>query len=138
MNDRFRFRVWDRENRRYAEFIYENFYEYLTMPNKFDVEQSTGLKDKNGRLIYEGDIIFSNLDYGGTYFVVVGGVRGYCYDAVAVEELKKYLELGKKTFGGLSSSAWHIVTDHGPCEVIGNIHENLELLSLAGSKGVRK
>jgi uncharacterized phage protein (TIGR01671 family) len=97
--------------------------------NKFEYRgMSTGLKDKNGNFIYEGDIILSNLDYGGTYFVIVGDVRGYCYDAVAVCEYKQYLANGKETCGGLSSTAYHIITDHGPCVVVGNIHENPELL----------
>jgi uncharacterized phage protein (TIGR01671 family) len=127
MNDRFRFRAWDKDIKRYWE------------PGNFDlqrackdksliIEQCTGLKDKNGKLIYEGDIIFSNVEYGGTYFVIIGGVRGYCYDAVAVEEYKEYFARGKDTGGGLSSTAYHIITDHGPCEVVGNIHENPELL----------
>jgi len=142
MNDRFRFRAWDKYFRRMKYDIlffwkentitvYEQEKGSTTyyLPNSHIVlEQCTGLKDKNGKLIYEGDIIFSNVEYGGTYFVIIGGVRGYCYDAVAVEEYKEYFARGKDTGGGLSSTAYHIITDHGPCEVVGNIHENPELL----------
>lgn len=143
MNDRFRFRAWDKQDK---ELIYEaentydcqsynghtiwhdNFACLLDDEERYTVEQCTGLKDKNGKLIYEGDIILSNMEYGGTHFVIVGDVRGYCYDAVAVVEYKQYLANGKETWGGLSSTAYHIITDHGPCEVVGNIHENPELL----------
>ena len=133
MKDRFRFRVWNKKENSYGNYKHTFIGRTAFMSDIYDeerycIEQCTGLKDKNDRSIYEGDIILSNIEYGGTYFVIVGDVRGYCYDAVAFEEYEKYLKLGKETFGGLSGSAFHIITDHGPCEVVGNIHENPELL----------
>ena len=132
MNDRLTFRIWSKERQKYEHPSYVEETSLLVLARlseeRYTVEQCTGRKDANGNLIYEGDIILSNLDYGGTYFVIVGDVRGYCYDAVAVVEYKQYLANGKETCGGLSSTAYHIITDHGPCEVVGNIHENPELL----------
>lgn len=84
----------------------------------FTIGQFTGLHDKNGKEIYEGDIIAVN---GMQIGYIVGGVRGYCYDVIYTPE---------KSNGEKAWPLYSVVTRDYPnkCEVIGNIYDNPELL----------
>jgi len=76
-----------------------------------DKEQFTGLRDKNSREIYEGDICqFSSLSKRTIVFK--DGAFGY-------EEIKDFI-----AFGG----HYHFYSIMAEIEVLGNIHENPELL----------
>ena len=73
------------------------------LPDEVVLEQYTGLKDKNGKKIYDGDIVHQFDDE--EHFVV---------------EFK---------YGGFLPFTAHMLTfDVDYCEIIGNIHENPELL----------
>lgn len=81
------------------------------------IGQFTGLKDKNGKEIYEGDILASE---GKVIGWVQGGVRGYCYDVVYIDHPQ--WEKRWSLYGT-------VVNDYpGKLEVIGNIYDNRELL----------
>ena len=126
MINRFKFRTWDRINDKWLSN--KNCIEigtgYLT--DFYDVEQAfnrryvlmqcTGLKDKNGKLIYEGDIL------GGTY----GNLYvHYCDNC-------KQFQLKANGYGCMACEGdihWcEVVEDNNELEVIGNIYENKELL----------
>ena len=85
--------------------------------------QYTGLKDKNGKEIYEGDIIVGyNHKVGGNFVDDVMGVMKYEGLAFAVQG--KQIHRNEKWFYTMTSP---IAQDYA-IEVIGNIYENPELL----------
>lgn len=85
---------------------------------EIELMQSTGLKDKNGVYIFEGDIVVNQ--YGN-----VGYVAYLQQEAGFVVVLKKSdYRLGHRNTG----ESYDVTTNH---EVIGNIHSNPELLEQA-------
>jgi uncharacterized phage protein (TIGR01671 family) len=80
------------------------------------VGQLTGIIDKNGKEIYEGDIVRSNYSDGTV-------------EQIAVVECVEVTYWTWGEFGNIYCALTH----HKDTEVIGNIHENSELLNGAQS-----
>ena len=104
--DRFKFRVWNPETGHYEDSAAITIEGSVWTPQKIIsnpvIEQCTGLKDKNGNLIYEGDII---RDVTTQVLLVIrwneersGFVYLFCGD----------------------QPLWNDITN--ACEIIGNIH----------------
>lgn len=133
MNREIKYRAWDKLNENMHEVsrlsfsrddseritvdskIFENDTRFLTSKNSV-LMQYTGLKDKNGNDIYEGDylsvIIFEdNQEYKGS---VVFAEGGFCLEVAMLDNKYKvpFVSFGKDIIS----------------EVIGNIYENLNLL----------
>lgn len=80
------------------------------------VGQYTGLKDKNGREIYEGDILAHGDKIVGH---IIDDVRGYCYDVIYKDQ----------SFEESCSLYGVVIEDYrGDVTVVGNIHDNPDLL----------
>ena len=130
MKDRFRFRVWNKEEKYMiynAETAYDGnnytfpeyqiqpkanndghihcFSEYLYSFKEYEIMQCTGLRDKNCKLIYEGDII-----------------KDLCIDHICTVVWKEAEFALKSKYGS------YIGFNTPEQIVIGNIYENPELL----------
>lgn len=98
-----------------------------SVPLKFEDErngedvilmQSTGLKDKNGKEIFEGDIVRYNIDVVDIkkhptlgFYTVLNGREGFFGDGMIIEDFEKDAEEFSQIV-----------------EITGNIYENPELL----------
>lgn len=136
MTDRFKFRMWSTRAGRYFDetndAMLENVFECMKQQICYDCqnpvfrkiydriaynhiadgmvfEQCTGLKDKNGKLIYEGDIVEFDGDFHGD---IAWDEDAGCW-AIRTTENTIY------TFDNLYGYE---------LEIVGNIHENADLL----------
>ena len=115
MSREIKFRAWDKDlnkmlRHQVLEFHPKEFFKAINGSSKWKVMQYTGLKDKNGREIYEDDIVRN----GTENMVVVWDENdaGYCLE----------FDSGNQSIG----INQRVMKD---CEVIGNIWENPELLA---------
>jgi uncharacterized phage protein (TIGR01671 family) len=120
-----KYRAWDKE---FKEMVHVNalvFDEQVikaTYQNgsivkedvkNYELMQSTGLKDKNGREIFEKDI----LDYNGRKVIVEWHGSYACFIYEFVDELKN------------RTTEWQpLYLSYYKFEIIGNIYENPEML----------
>lgn len=126
-----KFRAWDKEGNRMIlpKYLYSidllkeqvtertkcNYtFSLHSIPfDKVELMQSTGLKDKNGKEIFEGDVVkmAKDVSVDTTYYEVVRR-RGGAYS------------LESKQHG---CDLW---IRHTNCEIVGNVYENPELLEV--------
>lgn len=111
-----KFRVWQKATRQYRHFVLEKGVS-VSIGADLEIEQYAGLKDKNGKEVYEGDIIRE---------------KWFDEDVRLGENRIGKVEYFTDGFvcwfvGGRLMQLGMLVVSH--IEVIGNIHENQELLN---------
>ena len=122
MNDRFTFRVWIKYSRKMAAVhvlnldrerviarLESNLYPEYQL-HEVELMQCTGLKDKNGQLIFEGDILLIHDDE---------------YGKIEFEEAGFRLTIDNVTSCLSEFYSYEL-------EIAGNIYENPELLGIQG------
>lgn len=149
MNRQIKFRVWDTVNKEFSNFTnrdpffsvsygtiffwdrvkkedgsYDGDIILKDTNNRFILQQYTGLQDKSGKEVYEGDIVKTISDYMSTLLPDISK-----YSAGEVSWWNEGFALCQKTVGATRISEY----SHCPCcpsslEIIGNIFENPELL----------
>lgn len=129
MNDRFKFRMWDEKHK---QIIYPGIDWIIIQDCKtpevlklnrcaglmHTLMQCTGMKDKNGKLIYEGDIVKFNFDNDE-----IIGVISWCSKfqvGFYVNTTDYFKDKYITDYDFLNEDEY---------EVIGNIYENKELLN---------
>lgn len=122
-----KFRVWDKEREYYLDetelagitpdgknilYIEEEEISKLEVEGNYILEQYTGLKDKNGKEIYEGDIV----EYTTCYY---GNEKRH-------RKVVEWSEWDSDDFGEPHNLGYSNLSE---CmEVVGNVHENADLL----------
>lgn len=137
MNDRLKFRVWDLDKKEYNQvgFLYSTMNENGIIEinclktneggyyyKNFVIEQSTGLKDKNGKLGYHKDFIKNNY---GDVFLIEWNSKECAYCLINIIYLKSGIELEYAIRYDSCSIDSELVKEW---EVIGNIHQDSHLL----------
>ena len=126
MMDRFNFRIWNKQENKYLDGIFAvarsgrliidlDILQDYDNPSDLIIEQCTGLKDKNGKLIYENDVLLCERKIvdGGTGTEISYKTSG----VVQRDKNGMYYINGKDWYGS-------DITFYNECaEIIGNIHE---------------
>lgn len=124
-NNRFKFRVWEHHNNKFSDYPHgfcldKNF--TLSIPNdsfdgeirKFTIQQWTGLIDKNGAEVYEGDIIKYSMSL--MYQVVWDNLyASFKFPTITRQDGMYHITIGQV---------------RNESVVIGNIFENKELFDI--------
>ncbi len=113
-----KFRVWDKNTKRMWYPVAYDWRDNCAMMKdgfllyKSDIQQYTGIKDKNNRSVFEGDIVkYDGIEDGKPY---------YCVGEIFWNEAYCGWRIREDVYMPIPTTPW--------IEVIGNIYENPDLL----------
>jgi len=124
----FEFRAWSNQTDKYTSWqqIQERKNLQKLMRLSFiEIEQYTGLKDANGKKIFEGDIL-KDVDHFLCICVYSHEWGGFAF--MTKTELDIYKDKGIKSLNPRSYSFYSFSNTDG-FKVVGNIHQNKDLIS---------
>lgn len=142
MQNKFRYRVFDNDDKKMHDVIFLNYennsVEWYNDKNKkraafieeVPTVQCTGLKDKNGKLIYEGDILDLYVSSKKLYRYEVKYEIG-SFMLESQDEIFDFPKVWNDYVYPLSQLYYEYQNEENfidQCEVVGNIYETPELL----------
>ena len=137
-----KFRAWDKTQKKWAGMreagVLHGLHYFEVRESEVEVMQFTGLLDKQGKEIYEGDIVQWNVPHGAKAEVKFGkwdnGERYEAHEFGYGWYLETYYQV-RTTWRIRQGHLWDDpiyradnAGNNNQVEVIGNIHENKELL----------
>jgi len=113
-----KFRAWDKKGQ--IGMINTPDLNVVLEDERYAVMQYTGLKDKNEKEIYEGDIVRTEIDYLDYLKVYTIGFENGTFCFLENDEKVEVWDDG--------THDWHSIENIFSMKVIGNIYENLEMI----------
>ena len=128
MEDRYLFKAKRFDNGEWVEWNALTGIPHDTSIIQDTICQCTGLKDKNGKLIWEGDIILFQRDNDDCPFPNKDTKKRLGKVFYKDFRITFAIGMGKSGSGSLNGDLWKYVQNGNRVEVIGNIFDNPELL----------